>query len=430
MKTIAFIMSRYKENIDLKDMKEVIKSVANNTSTLCKLIVYDKYEKRNDTYKFVPNIGREFFAWFDYVLNTWDKPDDFYVFVHPCSSSERVDKFYKFAHLCNNIANSLKAGKEHSSPGESYTINVSPFYNRKYPHFGNEGSSTSNIEDVKNQEYIITKYENLGEWWRKKTSGLPLSSTASTHGFSMGSFKNIQSWGKEFWEDVFNDIVAGGSNGEIGHFLERSMSTIAKGRNKRKIFLDCGSNEGQGFSEFVDLKKIDSDTEVYCFEPNPYCEIDDFSLTKLATEKNVFPKIKFYRSAILHLDGVCRIVVRDNENEKKDLSTAVHGIGNMNTVKDLNSKGEKVLVPAVRLSTFIKKLDLRQEDELRIKLDIEGSEFLVLEEFLNNFKDWSILKEIWVEWHERKMYGFKPRSARNDLEKKLAEKGVKIFEWK
>lgn len=197
----------------------------------------------------------------------------------------------------------------------------------------------------------------------------------------------------------------------------------------RKIFLDCGANEGQGFTQFVKMGKITSETEVHSFEPNPYCRIDESTLASYAKDYGVFPNIKFHRTAILNKDGTCHIVVSKDENRKNGEGTAVHGIKNINTTNHLALQGSKIAVQATSLSAFIDKLDLKEHDELRIKLDIEGSEFLALEDMIQNFKYWSCLKEIWVEWHERYMREFDPYACRKNIEQKFAEKNVRIIEW-
>lgn len=197
---------------------------------------------------------------------------------------------------------------------------------------------------------------------------------------------------------------------------------------KKKIFLDCGSNECQGFTQFVKMQKITSDSEVHCFEPNPYCNIDEFKLRSIANNLGVFPNVRFHRSAIFD-DGVCSIVVSKDISKRNGEGTAVHNMGNVNTINHLQLQGVELIVASTNLSSFVSKLDLKDEDELRIKLDIEGSEFFVLDDFLKNFNQWNSLKEIWVEWHERYMRGFDPYALRFNIEKRFLEKGVHIIEW-
>jgi FkbM family methyltransferase len=198
---------------------------------------------------------------------------------------------------------------------------------------------------------------------------------------------------------------------------------------KRKIFIDCGANLGQGFCEFVKMGKISDNTEVYSFEPNPYCDISEFTLKRAAKELGCNPKIKFYRSAILHEDGVCLIVVSYDPKRYDGEGVSVHGVGNVNTDNNLAMNGLSIPVRATRLVSFIEDLEISEEDELRIKIDIEGSEFYVLKDMIKTFSKWSCLKEIWVEWHERYMRGFDPEKERSEIEQSFEKMGVTIQTW-
>jgi len=222
---ISFIASRYKESENVDDIIKCVNHFFYNHE--CKIIIYDKFNIKPNTYKFVPNVGREAYAWFDYVLTTWDNPDDYYVFIHPCNQSERPDKFFKFVNLCENTLKMINSNEEFCCTSNIHMLNVSSLYCRKYKHIGN---TLANVEDVKKQKFNTTSYENIGAWWNARTGGLKLLPRAPVHGICSASKNNIQSWGKEFWVSIFNDILDSGENGEIPHFLERAMISIAAGK--------------------------------------------------------------------------------------------------------------------------------------------------------------------------------------------------------
>lgn len=227
MTKISVIVSRYKDFPDLSDMHNVISQIK-QIGFDANLIIYDKHQNKSDTYKFVPNIGRENYGWFDYILSTWEHPDNFYVFAHPCSMSERVDKFEKFIHLCRNSIDAVKTGKSFSTPGQSFMMKASPTYSRKDLHLG---GSVANLDDVKNQTFVKTNFNNLSEWWSARTNGAEFLPQTPVHGMCGASAKSLHSWGKEFHQSMMNDIIDGGENGEISHFLERTMVSIAAGKN-------------------------------------------------------------------------------------------------------------------------------------------------------------------------------------------------------
>jgi hypothetical protein len=226
MSKISIIVSRYKDFPDLSDMENIVTQIR-EIGHDAKLIVYDKYHVSNLTHKFIPNIGRENFGWNDYVLSTWDNPDDFYVFAHPCSSTERFDKFEMFILLCRNTLDAIEAGKGFATPAPSRTLHADPSYRRTRLHIG---GSLANVPDVKLQNFNQTRYQNLGEWWSERSGNSLLVSQATLHGLCAGSKKNLHSWGKQMWIKIMEDILEGGENGEISHFLERSMLSIVTGK--------------------------------------------------------------------------------------------------------------------------------------------------------------------------------------------------------
>lgn len=197
----------------------------------------------------------------------------------------------------------------------------------------------------------------------------------------------------------------------------------------RKIFLDCGTNIGQGFRQFIKMGKIVNETEVYCFEPNPFCDIDENKLKAIAIEEGLTScdKIFFYQTAILDKAGMSSIFVRNDE--KNHVATCLQNIGNSETQRFQKIGGVDVKVTTTRLTKFIDDLELTSVDELIIKIDIEGSEFLVLLDMCENFKHWQLLKDIFVEWHERFISHFDPHVTRNYIEGVFRKNSVEITPW-
>lgn len=226
MKKISFIASRYKEVKDTSDISDCINHFFGGRYET-KLVIYDKFEERPDTYKLVPNVGREAYAWFAYVLETWNDPDDYYAFIHPCSLNERQDKFLKFTNLCKNLSKIVDVDGAFCSVDPSFMMNANPLYRRKEIYYSN---TSANIEDVRTQTFGPTPFENLKEWWDVRSGGLKLLPRAPVHGFCASSKENLHQWGNKFWQEIFEDILTGGANSEIAHYLERAMISIAAGR--------------------------------------------------------------------------------------------------------------------------------------------------------------------------------------------------------
>lgn len=230
MAKISFITTRYKESCDFSDMRNVIANL-NQHGHNGRLIVYDKHERQYDTYRLVPNVGRQNLAWFDYVLSTWSAPDDFYGFVDPASTTSRIHKFMKFASLCENAVHVIRNGGSVCTPGEIHTIGVDPGYSRKYLHLGNDDAPDAHKVDNSRFPFTTLPHRNLSEWWADVSGGNKLPERASTHGICIGSAANLHSWGRLFWERLYLDIIKSGQNGELSHYLERVMTAIASGRS-------------------------------------------------------------------------------------------------------------------------------------------------------------------------------------------------------
>lgn len=195
----------------------------------------------------------------------------------------------------------------------------------------------------------------------------------------------------------------------------------------KKIFLDCGANLGQGFREFIKLGKINDETEVHSFEPNPYCEMNAEKLKLIASSCGAAPSINFHDAAVFNKDGVESIIVENND--KTGQGVCVTGIGNLSTSLFSLRGGHSLNIKTIKLSRFIEELNLVSDDELRIKLDIEGSEFLVLQDMLKNKKSLESLKEIWVEWHERLFPLQDMKKKRIDLTNDFRNLGITILDW-
>ena len=155
---------------------------------------------------------------------------------------------------------------------------------------------------------------------------------------------------------------------------------------KRFLFIDCGSNLGQGFRFFRKYFKPDI-FDYILIEPNPNCTHELMKLTNenislinkgVWTEKT---KLKFY--------GV-------SETEDK---TSVGGsfIDNHNSVWYESDKANAIEIETISLSELI--LEKKEKyDTIVIKMDIESSEYEVLQSLISN-DTIKHVKHFFVEFH-------------------------------
>lgn len=156
----------------------------------------------------------------------------------------------------------------------------------------------------------------------------------------------------------------------------------------RNLFLDCGSNIGQGFRGFRKIYGIDN-FDYHLFEPNPWCfkELQaNYGTTSYVTLNNVAvttenKKVLFYFPD-LYSQGAT-LVVEHNSNYHK------------------NELGKNIEVDAIDLAEYIIKHSLQYKD-IVLKLDVESSEYDILEKLLDT-KIIKRLKKIYVEFHTQYM---------------------------
>ena len=184
------------------------------------------------------------------------------------------------------------------------------------------------------------------------------------------------------------------------------------------ILIDCGANIGQGFERLKGLLNIDSTWQIIMFEPNPEC-------------------IPFLRAKYKH-EIINKAVSTDNESRRFNIQFcekaknwtggASHFIDNSEYKKPRYIKTghfkDGGMIECIDLSTFI-ATHCSVNDEVYLKLDIEGMEFPVLDKMI---KDGTILliDSIFVEWHQRLL---KKRVSRFGYLDYFNEHNINYSEW-
>lgn len=203
----------------------------------------------------------------------------------------------------------------------------------------------------------------------------------------------------------------------------------------RKVFLDCGTNFGQGVSQIGQRYGLGSDWEIYLFEPNPF--LRDV-IQKNIIDANPGIKIELIPKA------VCGKDTPETVQFMIDPSMNVRG-GGSSIVSDKFSEKEivdyvKVDVETVRLADFISHImighDVIQGNTrifdksscfLVVKLDIEGAEFEVLADLLQTGTAWAI-SDLFIEFHARRFKDKEQKEIEQDfLVSQLYRRGISLF---
>jgi FkbM family methyltransferase len=160
----------------------------------------------------------------------------------------------------------------------------------------------------------------------------------------------------------------------------------------RKIFLDLGTHHGQGINEIVRLRGIDNTWKIFSFEANPIT-FNSFDRKNFRPDLN----IKFFNKAV----GI------DNKQILLNIETTDEGdIGQGSSIIEMDKWNSplhygkfirQVTVSSFDLSSFILK-NFTDSDLIIIKMDIEGSEYDVLEKMIAD-SSINLVSEIYLEFH-------------------------------
>lgn len=157
-------------------------------------------------------------------------------------------------------------------------------------------------------------------------------------------------------------------------FLTRDY--LFKSSNPQPRIIDCGANIGM--SIFF-LKYFYPQAEIIAFEPNP----DAFALLKKNVEENQLKQVTLFNKAVsANTQGISFYV---NEDKGTLLASVNADRGGSRELK----------IETVLLSDFLtSKANL-------VKMDIEGAEWLVLEDLQNHPNSFNNMEQLIMEYHHK-----------------------------
>ena len=196
-----------------------------------------------------------------------------------------------------------------------------------------------------------------------------------------------------------------------------------------KTFIDCGSHFGQGLTKIASYYNMNANEwDVYTFEANPTSYLELLNRSSLILETL---RVKHYNKAVYTYDGEIEVLLETpDDGHSTGCSSSVVKDGNWMPWGVINKKEhyeKKCSVGCIDLSNFIK--DLKNTEFLVLKLDIEGSEYDILEKMI---KDETIdkINHLIVEFHARLFSNTDKVLEREKIIKNiLNEKKIKYSEW-
>lgn len=197
----------------------------------------------------------------------------------------------------------------------------------------------------------------------------------------------------------------------------------------KKYYFDCGTHMFQGFSEFSNKYNIDSSWDCYCFEPNVLTYKESEETYKLLSENF---NIQHLNQAVSNKNEQIKIKcskVRTYEHGTEFGTFTDQSSNILENPQDWwNGEYEEYDVDAIDFSKFLKN-KVKEEDFVLIKLDIEGSEFAVLDKMIKD-KTINLVNDLYVEFHERNFedqeFYFNKKQEYIELFK---TKNINFFEW-
>jgi len=177
----------------------------------------------------------------------------------------------------------------------------------------------------------------------------------------------------------------------------------------RKIFIDCGANNGCSVRKFRRTKPDAYEYEIHCFEANPVFSKHFENLGVSYHEKAVWvenEELTFYQI----------------ENRAHGKESGASTLNQAKAHSHTNVKLHPMKVQAIDFSKWI--LDnFTEDDYIILKMDIEGSEYEVLPKMISD-GSLGYVNVLLMEFHWEKTGT--PMSFHNDLINKI---NIPMYEW-
>jgi len=207
--------------------------------------------------------------------------------------------------------------------------------------------------------------------------------------------------------------------------------------NLNKIFLDCGTNLGQGLLQFIDKKIINSTFKIHCFEPNPYAF--KFVKNRLLDENYKDYNIIFNEVALWTENCKKNLTIEAFSGEYncqhtgKNLGYDLRAGGATNIMENdwnkphyinYNDLDKTIDVDCINFSQYLQN-NIQKDDYVICKMDIEGAEYEVLKKLIKE-DTIDFIDELYIEWHSHLLKSYYDT---NGLIKELTNRNIKIFNW-
>ena len=203
----------------------------------------------------------------------------------------------------------------------------------------------------------------------------------------------------------------------------RSRARIAAADRGRGLFIDCGSNLGQGFERFEKWFPL-SDYDFLLVEPNPHCAE---ALRQIIARRG--GNIELLPAAASTARGQTKFfgLTEDSRGKTSDGGSILH---EHNSALYDTDAARAITVPTFSLADLLLQKAANYPSVI-VKLDIEGAEYDALEQVLAQGAA-ETLEAIYVEFHSQ--YMLEPQRSRYRqrevaIQREFARRGVPFRLW-
>lgn len=202
----------------------------------------------------------------------------------------------------------------------------------------------------------------------------------------------------------------------------RTLASKPLREGERRLFVDCGSNLGQGYTFFKKYLPPER-WDAILIEPNPHC------MSVLKKEFGGYANLNFIEGAAwtknekLKLFGLV-------EDERGETTQGASVVADHNSSEYAADQDAAIEVDAFSLAELIAE-KAKAYDEIVVKMDIESSEYEVLRDLLDSGAAKNIT-HIFIEFHSeyfKEPEGSHHRALEKTLASELRTAGVGVTIW-
>jgi len=186
------------------------------------------------------------------------------------------------------------------------------------------------------------------------------------------------------------DLSAWGTRRRWKRTRHRTLRAAGGNAVVKKILLDCGTNRFQGLEVLITKYHINSDWVIHSFDPNPMIFSDESVRSKFLILRHKY-RFFFHNVAVGESDRTVRFESNSSYDETG------------NTRRWFQHHNKSVEVQQIDFAEFI-TAHCKLKDFVVCKMDIEGSEFFVLDHLLRT-DTLRYITDLYVEWHVDNQWG-------------------------